>query len=209
MRRHPRRAVPVAAALALALSACGSSDEPAADAGSDDAAEETAAEETEEASATEEAASDDPVSEDSASEPASSDAGDAPVGEADTSLGTVLVDVDGKTLYGFTPDEGGGSACTGGCLDTWPPLTLSSDEVPDGLDPDLYGVLTREDGTFQLTAGGWPLYTYAPDAPGDVSGQGVGDSWFAMAPDGTLIREADGGGSGGGGEEESSDARGY
>ncbi|MDZ7674747.1 MAG: hypothetical protein U5K30_06750 [Acidimicrobiales bacterium] len=126
-------------------------------------------------------------------------ASDAPVQEAETSLGPTLVDAEGLTLYGFTPDEGGTPTCTDACAGTWPPLFVDSAELPEGLDPALYSVVEHPSGEFQLAAGGWPLYYYAADASaGDVNGQGVGGNWFAVAPDGTLIEGsgADGGSSG-------------
>jgi predicted lipoprotein with Yx(FWY)xxD motif len=112
----------------------------------------------------------------------------APVGKADTGLGTVLVDADGLTLYGLTDDTGGVSTCDGACADAWPPLVVDSADLPAGLDPNLYSVAERSDGTFQLVAGEWPLYRFAGDAaPGDTNGQGSGGVWFAVAPDGSLI----------------------
>jgi predicted lipoprotein with Yx(FWY)xxD motif len=88
----------------------------------------------------------------------------APVGEADTGLGTVLVDGKGLTLYGLTDDTNGISTCDGACADAWPPLTVDGSDLPAGLDPSLYKVVERSDGTFQLRAGQWPLYRFAGDA---------------------------------------------
>src|SRR4029453_5483878 len=45
----------------------------------------------------------------------------APVKTAKTSLGTVLVDQSGRTLYFFGKDTGTQSACTGACATAWPP----------------------------------------------------------------------------------------
>lgn len=189
---RPRRAAAVCLAGALALAACGGDADPADDAAS--------------VATSEEAPSEPTGSEPSASEPSSSapatgeptgdaTAGDGAVTTADTDLGTILVTGDGATVYGFTQDEqGGASACNEGCLATWPPVLVEGPEVPEGLDADVFGVLERADGGgFQLTADGWPLYTYTPDGPGDTSGQGVGDVWFVVAPDGTLVMDAAGG----------------
>ena len=46
------------------------------------------------------------------------------LGTADTSLGTILVDGKGMTLYMFTKDtqNSNKSACSGQCLAAWPPL---------------------------------------------------------------------------------------
>jgi predicted lipoprotein with Yx(FWY)xxD motif len=113
---------------------------------------------------------------------------DAPVGQGDTSLGTVLVDAEGLTLYGLTDDTAGVSTCDGACADAWPPLTVDGPDLPAGLDADVFSVVERSDGTFQLKAGEWPLYRFAGDAgPGDTNGQGSGGVWFAAAPDGSLI----------------------
>jgi predicted lipoprotein with Yx(FWY)xxD motif len=113
---------------------------------------------------------------------------DAPVGRADTGLGTVLVDAEGLTLYGLTDDTDGVPTCDGACADAWPPLTVDGPDLPAGLDPSLFSVVERSDGTFQLEAGDWPLYRFAGDAaPGDTNGQGSGGVWFAVAPDGSLI----------------------
>jgi predicted lipoprotein with Yx(FWY)xxD motif len=155
------RAIIGIGAAALALAACGGgygSDEPS-----------TAADESDVAAAPEAAA-------------------DAPVGRGDTGLGTVLVDAEGLTLYGLTDDTGAVPTCDGACADAWPPLTVDGPDLPAGLDPGLYSVVERSDGTFQLAAGEWPLYRFAGDAaPGDTNGQGSGGVWFAAAPDGSLI----------------------
>jgi predicted lipoprotein with Yx(FWY)xxD motif len=122
------------------------------------------------------------------------DAADAaPVGQADTGLGTVLVDAEGLTLYGLTDDTDGTSTCDGACADAWPPLTVDSRDLPEGLDPGIFSVIERSDGTFQLAAADQPLYRFAGDArPGDTNGQGSGGVWFAAAPDGSLIGHDDG-----------------
>ena len=117
----------------------------------------------------------------------------APVDEAETGLGTVLVDAEGLTLYGLTDDNNGTSTCDGACADAWPPLTVDGRELPEGLDPGLFSVVERSDGTFQLAAAEQPLYRFAGDArPGDTNGQGSGGVWFAVAPDGSLIGHDDG-----------------
>ena len=40
-----------------------------------------------------------------------------------------------------------------------------------------------------MTIDGWPLYFFSGDAaPGDTNGQGIGDVWYVVAPDGTAIQ---------------------
>lgn len=114
--------------------------------------------------------------------------GEALVRTGQTALGEVLTTADGRTLYGLTDDAQGVPTCDGACAEVWPPLLVDGPELPAGLDPAVFGVAERLDGTHQLTAGGSPLYTYAEDeAPGDVNGQGSGGVWFAARPDGQLI----------------------
>lgn len=107
----------------------------------------------------------------------------------DTSLGPVLIDGDGMTLYLFTPDDGGAPTCDGSCAERWPPVTVDGDPVAgDGVDASLLDTTERPDGSTQVAYAGHPLYRYALDnAPGDVNGQGVDDVWFAVDPDGTAV----------------------
>jgi predicted lipoprotein with Yx(FWY)xxD motif len=60
----------------------------------------------------------------------------------------------------------------------------------DGVTGKL-GTITRDDGTKQVTLGGMPLYLYSGDShAGDVTGQAVGGSWWAVSPDGTKVTGA-------------------
>ena len=113
----------------------------------------------------------------------------ATIGTAESEFGTILVDGDGMTLYLFTSDSPGISSCTDACLAAWPPLLTGGAPVAEaGTQQSRLGTLTRDDGTTQVSYAGWPLYRYAADgAAGDVNGQGVGDVWFVIGPDGTLI----------------------
>ncbi len=62
--------------------------------------------------------------------------------------------------------------------------------VGPGLDTGIFSTTRRDDGTLQLVAGKFPLYGFGGDAaPGDLTGQGSGDVWFAVALDGTLITD--------------------
>jgi predicted lipoprotein with Yx(FWY)xxD motif len=109
------------------------------------------------------------------------------IGEGETDLGPVLTDAEGLTLYAFTNDTDGTSTCEGGCAEAWPPVAVDGAELPEGLDADVFSVVERSDGTYQLAANGAPLYTYASDAaPGDTTGQGSGGVWYVVTPDGDL-----------------------
>ena len=127
-----------------------------------------------------------------AASPAASQAssGGPAVSVAGTSLGDILVDGDGLTLYMFTADSGGKSACSGDCVANWPPLT--GDAAPTlgaGLDAEDFATITRDDGAKQVTFYGMPLYTFAGDkAAGDVSGQGLAGKWYVLKADGTPVK---------------------
>lgn len=99
-----------------------------------------------------------------------------------STLGKVLTDKDGKTLYFFTKDAAGASVCTGGCLDTWPIFSvadIASMKLDAGLKAADFASVTRADGKPQMTYKGWPLYYYKDDlAAGDAKGEGVGTRWY-------------------------------
>ncbi|MFD9323316.1 SCO0930 family lipoprotein [Streptomyces sp. NPDC060053] len=106
---------------------------------------------------------------------------------ANGELGKILTDGGGKTLYRFDADtaEPPKSNCDGDCATAWPPVSADDISAGDGIDKSLLGEVTRTDGTKQLTVAGWPAYYYAKDAKaGDTTGQGVGNKWFALTPEG-------------------------
>lgn len=136
--------------------------------------------------------------------PADEPAAEADVAVAQTGMGTVLVNAEGLTLYAFTQDSADASACSGGCADFWPPLTIEGEPVAgEGVDGSLLSTLTRADGSLQLTYNGLPLYTYSEDAaPGDTNGQGVNGAWFVVNPAGEMVQEAQSSGSGDGSDDD-------
>ncbi|MEV0681749.1 hypothetical protein AB0I60_35025 [Actinosynnema sp. NPDC050436] len=115
-------------------------------------------------------------------------------------LGTVLTDGKGMTLYRFDEDTAKPSAstCDGECAAKWPPLVAQAAEFEvSGVDRALVSTVDRADGVRQVTVAGWPVYRFAQDtAPGDAKGQGVGGTWFAAAPDGRKVVPASAGSAG-------------
>ena len=109
---------------------------------------------------------------------------------ADSEVGKILVDQSGRTVYGFTEDKDGASSCTASCIAVWPALTSAKDvTVQKGIDKSLLTKVKRAEGAIQVSYKKWPLYYYAGDmVPGDVNGQGVDKEWFAVAPDGSLVK---------------------
>jgi len=114
------------------------------------------------------------------------------VGVADTKLGKILTDANGRTLYAFTVDKGGNSACNQQCAQAWPALTVKGEPTAgEGLQSSLLGTTTRTDGTTQVTYKGMPLYHFAGDTkPSDTNGQGLNKVWWVVAPDGSLVESA-------------------
>ncbi len=108
-----------------------------------------------------------------------------------TEFGDVLVGPNGMTLYGFTNDLDGRSACYGTCAEAWPPVIVGPNwGVAPAIDAGIFNTVARDDGQLQLVAGKWPLYYYAGDAiPGDATGQANGDVWFVVDLEGGLIRD--------------------
>ena len=123
------------------------------------------------------------------SEPAASAATDATIALTTNALGEIVVDADGKTLYGFTPDSGGTPTCYDDCATAWPPLVADGAVTAgDGLDASKLTTVDRTDGTKQVKYGDWPLYHFANDAAaGDTNGQGLADMWYVVDATGALI----------------------
>jgi predicted lipoprotein with Yx(FWY)xxD motif len=112
---------------------------------------------------------------------------DAVVKTSESDLGDILTTKDGMTVYGFKNDMNGESSCVDGCASAWPPVMVDSEQLPSGMDSDVFAVITRPDGTYQLKAGDWPLYTFMGDSSaGQTNGQGTGGVWFVVKPDGSL-----------------------
>lgn len=109
---------------------------------------------------------------------------------AQSSLGTIVVDAQGKTVYVFDKDtaNSGKSACAGACLTAWPPVP-APDTTPTATGvAGTVGSIATASGTRQLTLNGLPLYYYKDDsAGGDVHGQGVGGIWWVVGADGAKM----------------------
>jgi predicted lipoprotein with Yx(FWY)xxD motif len=110
------------------------------------------------------------------------------VAVATTSLGPVVVDDKGLTLYFFKNDTGSSSTCVDACAKAWPAATVTgTPKAGDGVTATLT-TTTRADGTTQLVLNGHPLYRFSGDTKaGDVSGQDIGDVWYAAGPDGQPV----------------------
>jgi predicted lipoprotein with Yx(FWY)xxD motif len=106
------------------------------------------------------------------------------VGESD--LGPILIGPNGFTLYLYTRDSLDMSNCYERCIELWPPLLVGAADAELTMGagvPGELGVIERTTGTFQVTYNGWPLYYWWRDwAPGQTTGQAVGEVWWVIPP---------------------------
>ena len=129
----------------------------------------------------------------SAASPTSSAAGKATrLGSANSTLGRLVVDGSGRTLYLFEKDKNRHSACYGACAQYWPPLLTHGKPVARvGVKQSLLGTTRRRNGTQQVTYAGHPLYRYVGDTgAGQTNGAGLqdfGGGWDPISPSGKKI----------------------
>jgi predicted lipoprotein with Yx(FWY)xxD motif len=123
-----------------------------------------------------------------------------------TTLGTVLVDARGRTLYLFEKDRNGMSACDTACVKFWPALTSNgTPRAGKGVHRSLLRLTRQRNGRRQVTYAGHPLYTFVGDkSPGQTTGEALtkfGADWYAIAASGRKVEQAQstGGGYGSGG----------
>ena len=91
---------------------------------------------------------------------------------------TILVNAAGLPLYYYRPDTASKSFVSGALAQLWPPLT-SVTPAAAGVNGKL-SVLNDVNG-HQVTYNGHPLYTFADDHPGQVTGQGI-QNFFVATP---------------------------
>ncbi|WP_067826301.1 hypothetical protein [Nocardia inohanensis] len=113
----------------------------------------------------------------------------------DPKVGPRVADSGGRSLYRFDKDTANPSVsnCNGDCATTWPPLLVARGQALylDGINPAETSFIERADGSCQITIGGRPIYYFSKDRnPGDLNGQGVGGTWFAVAPTGAKAQAA-------------------
>jgi predicted lipoprotein with Yx(FWY)xxD motif len=125
--------------------------------------------------------------------PSSAPASGAVVDLRGSTLGQILVDGQGRTLYLFEADKTSKPTCNGACASAWPPfLSNGTPKAGTGVTAGLVASSPRGDGGgAQVTYHGHPLYYYAGDSrPGDTAGQGLnqfGAKWYVVGPSGNKI----------------------
>ena len=108
---------------------------------------------------------------------------------AQTKLGRILVNSEGRTLYLYVKDRGTKSACSRRCAQVWPPATVSG--APTAGPGVTAAKLTTTRGAGngrQLVYYGHPLYTLSADVrPGQINGEGFLGTWFVISAAGKRI----------------------
>lgn len=100
---------------------------------------------------------------------------------APKTVGGMLVNTSGMTLYTFDNDTAGSgkSACNGPCAGLWPPVMAEVDAIPEG---DMT-IVARDDGTKQWAYKGKPVYLYKSDMKaGDMTGDNFKNVWHVIKP---------------------------
>ena len=102
---------------------------------------------------------------------------------SDSSMGKILTDDKGMTLYTFDKDTKGASmsACVDKCIVAWPPFLAPDGAMASG-DWTIVDVKDKDGMMKKMWAyDGWPLYYWVKDkAPGDTTGDGVGGVWHVV-----------------------------
>lgn len=104
-----------------------------------------------------------------------------------TSVGVILVNSKGFTVYAFSKDSTNKDACVkiSGCKAIWPPLTTAAKPIAgSGVKASLLGTIPYKGTLKQVTYAGHPLYTYSADSsPGStsyVNQKAFGGRWPAI-----------------------------
>lgn len=103
-----------------------------------------------------------------------------------------LININQAALYWFAKDTKNPSTsnCNDACATKWPPVTIKQggNVYLAGVKEKDIAAIRRKDGDVQITVGGSPIYRFSGDSkPGDLNGQGVGGTWFAVGPDGKPV----------------------
>ena len=114
------------------------------------------------------------------------------ISTASTSLGRILVNSQGRTLYLFGRDSRGKSACSGKCASFWPPLIATGKpRAAASVKATMLGTTRRADGRLQVTYNHHPLYRFVKDTKkGQNQGEQLnafGGVWYAVSAAGARV----------------------
>ncbi|HTX30756.1 MAG TPA: hypothetical protein VMD09_05190 [Solirubrobacteraceae bacterium] len=112
-----------------------------------------------------------------------------------TSVGTILVNSRGYTVYAYSKDSRNRDNCqkSSTCIRVWPPVTTSGSAIAGpGVKASLIGTIKTKNGAKQLTYAGHPLYTYIADThPAQTSNINIfvqGGRWPALNASGQEVK---------------------
>lgn len=112
-----------------------------------------------------------------------------------TSVGKILVNARGFTVYAFTKDGRNKDNCAKitSCVGAWPVVATSGGAIAGpGVRASLIGTITLKGGVKQVTYAGHPLYTYVGDSsPGQtyyVNISQFGGRWPAINAAGREVK---------------------
>ena len=112
-----------------------------------------------------------------------------------TSVGKVLVDSSGFTVFRFSKDTAKKNTCltTKECSTTWPALTTSGKPTAGpGVSSSQLSTITLPGGVHQVTYAGHPLYRYSlASERGETAYVGVkqfGGTWYALSASGANVK---------------------
>jgi predicted lipoprotein with Yx(FWY)xxD motif len=112
-----------------------------------------------------------------------------------TTLGMILVNGRGRTLYAFTKDSRNKDRCvtTSGCTSTWPVVTShGKPQGGPGVKGSMLSTIKLPGGSRQVTYAGHPLYTYVGDSSAGATDyvgiSAFGGTWLAMNSAGKTLK---------------------
>jgi predicted lipoprotein with Yx(FWY)xxD motif len=114
--------------------------------------------------------------------------GDVSVQLRHTSIGPILADASGRTLYLFGDDKAGRSTCFGTCAQVWPPALVTGKPRPGPGVAASKLTTTPRGSAKQLVYNGHPLYRLDADTqPGQMGGEGFLGTWWVVSPGGRRV----------------------
>lgn len=102
----------------------------------------------------------------------------------------LITDHRGVVVYGNVEESPEALTCVSpDCLSSWIPLAPQGQVISARLDPSLFRVIARPDGSRQIVYNGVPLYLWAGDEQvGNPQHAGTAGTWFAYTSQGRAVR---------------------
>ena len=106
-----------------------------------------------------------------------------------SAIGYVLAEANHQVVYTYSKDKKGGTpTCTGTCAATWIPATGTPQAGPADVFSGQFGLVTRSDGSKQITYNGYPLYLLKGAQPLTTTGNGMDGVWHVVPLSASNIR---------------------